>query len=297
MCNETWYGTLTTEAKAAIVDTQLTQDTWRWEGSGIPFKGTYTGINDTTGDPFTVNYTIYREENQHNINITRHCYALSVGEVLEYLGCTSMMNFSNTTLTKEAIWEMFYDQDTSPGESYIWLRSSCNHWDAYAMFLNGLDGNIAESCYNYYFQNRPAFKIDLSQIDFEIEGASAPVIAGGGYTVHLIIGTAWEPDWSDDTYIEFDGTRYSPASFSGDWTQIPGDFTICGGGRIFHDGVKELDAGYFNDVSEVVVSGAGVADMNQYKIGASGEWHDLLGDSDTITLTEDITLYFYSEVD
>lgn len=171
MCNETWYNTLSALAKNAIVDTQLTQDTWSWgdvSGKLAMYRGTYTGIDDVTHQPFTVKYELSKVTPQHTINITRHCYTLSVQEVLDYLYCSQVMTFDNTTLTKENIWEMFYGQTTSPGAHYIWLRDSCSHYDAYAMFLNGLDGNISESCYDYWFQNRPAFKLDLSKIPYEI---------------------------------------------------------------------------------------------------------------------------------
>ena len=156
-CNSTFYNSLSSSMKSAIVDKTFTQDSWQWDSS-VPTPSHYTGNYDSTTYYLTLVNPNYRSP------ITRHCYVLSVQDVLDYLDTKTSMGISDTTLTDTNIWKMFWNQTTSPDLVRLWLRSAYdgNSEMAFAAYAEGYLKRIYVTSSNTVV--RPAFQIDLSKI-------------------------------------------------------------------------------------------------------------------------------------
>lgn len=155
-CNNTFYSGLSAAMKSAIVDKTFTQDSWKWDSSE-PTKSHYTGKYGSTPYYLTLDNAAF------GTSITRHCYVLSIQDVLDYLGATTSMGTSDTTLTSTNIWKMFWNVTTSQSDN-IWLRSALS-----ALYYNAFDvrgdlGRIGHSRVSDTEAARPAFQIDLSKI-------------------------------------------------------------------------------------------------------------------------------------
>lgn len=159
-CNSTFYSGLSSAMKGAIVDKTFTQDSWN-RVTSVPTPSHYSG-KDTDGDLYylVLANAIYGE------SITRHCYCLSVQDVLDYLECTASMGTSDTTLTGTNVLQMFWNVTTTQGGNYIWLRSADSDDSTNAFTVDGNYGRLN----SYYVANayavRPAFQIDLSKIEW-----------------------------------------------------------------------------------------------------------------------------------
>lgn len=158
-CNSTFYSGLSAAMKSAIVDKTFTQDFWK-RASSAPTESHYTGKYNS--DP----YYLTLVNAAYGSSITRHCYCLSVQDVLDYLEATTSMGTSDTTLTDTNIWKMFWNGTTSQSTG-IWLRS--------AYYASGPDrafrviGSYGSLTYYYVdsaLVSRPAFQIDLSKISW-----------------------------------------------------------------------------------------------------------------------------------
>lgn len=159
--NETYYNTLTATAKAAIVDKTFTQDSWYIDDSGNPIYQAWKGTQSTL-------YQISLSSASFGNSITRHVYALSVQDVVDYLEATPQMTSENTTITMVNIMSAF-----SPSGFLIWLRTALAEQSNRACVMRGSGSSTAVGSitYNGVTQSlavRPAFQIDLSQIDFSI---------------------------------------------------------------------------------------------------------------------------------
>lgn len=98
--NVTWYNTLSTAMKNAIVDKTFTQDSWYENSSGSPV---YTGRYGSK-KPGSTNYTLSLANSAYRSAITRHVYALSIQDVLDYVLDTSI---TDGKLDNYNIWEMY----------------------------------------------------------------------------------------------------------------------------------------------------------------------------------------------
>lgn len=168
--NNTWYngGTyggvtfpgLTPTAKAAIVDKTFTQDSWNLDSTAPSYVGKYkSGNNEAT-------YNIKLANAQYESAITRHVYALSVQDVLDYLGASISDTSSNTKLTYTNIWQMFWNSSTSQND-LIWFSSASAGYSRDAMSVVGVYGYVGYGNADIYgYSVRPAFKIDLSKISW-----------------------------------------------------------------------------------------------------------------------------------
>lgn len=158
-CNSTFYSGLSAAMKSAIVDKTFTQDSWNWVSS-VPTPSHYTGKYGST----TYYLTLINPE--YKTVITRHCYVLSVQDVLDYLNATTGMGISDTTLTDTNLWMMFWNQTTSQNSANLWLRSARADTSVSAFTVYGSYGYLDFSNVNYAYAVRPAFQIDLSKIEF-----------------------------------------------------------------------------------------------------------------------------------
>ena len=162
--NTTWYNTLTSATKAAIVPENVVCDAWYWNSNGDP---DYTG---THGDsvPGTSNYTISKYSGG-TLNIgNRNVFALGVQDVIDYLNDSSVQVDTSAILRNVNIWKMFWNDEVSHSGKYPWLRSSyADHSDG-ARFVDGRNGNLGSDTVSDSFVVRPALNLNLNQIEFTI---------------------------------------------------------------------------------------------------------------------------------
>ena len=158
-CNNTFYSGLSAAMKSAIVDKTFTQDSWNWDTS-VPTEPHYTDKKGSSTSYFTLVNAAYGS------SITRHCYCLSVQDVLDYLEATTSMGTSDTTLTDTNIWKMFWNVTTSQKDRSIWLRSARSLWTTSVFVVFGYNGRLEGLYVDYTCEVRPAFQIDLSKIDW-----------------------------------------------------------------------------------------------------------------------------------
>ena len=149
--NTTYYATLSADAKAAIVDKTFRQDSWYRNTSGNPdYNGSYSG-----GSAYQVSLGNASFGNE----ISRHIYALSVQDIIDYLEVTTDMTSANSTLNMANLQEMF---NITSGN--IWLRSARANYSSYAMVVGGGGGAAGSASATGSYAARPAFQIDLSKI-------------------------------------------------------------------------------------------------------------------------------------
>ena len=161
-CNNTFYSGLSAAMKNAIVDKTFTQDSWTW-ASSVPTESHYTGKSGTN------TYYLTLANAAFGTSITRHCYCLSIQDVLDYLEATTSMGTSDTTLTDTNIWKLFWDATTSQDGKYIWLRSASSSGSLTAFNVTGDYRGLDRNYVNDTFSARPAFQIDLSKVEWTKE--------------------------------------------------------------------------------------------------------------------------------
>lgn len=156
LLNTTFYESLSTTAKAAIVDKTIYQDRWYYNSSsGNPLYNAVYTTNNTA-------YTISLENATYSNSLIRHIYSLSVQDIIDYLGATSSMTAQNTVLNYTNIRAMFNLNSSS--KVWVWLRSASPQGGE---FTADSDGRITYwSASTNTFQTRAAFQIDLSKIEW-----------------------------------------------------------------------------------------------------------------------------------
>lgn len=159
-CNSTFYSGLSASMKNAIVDKTFTQDSWS-RATSVPTPSHYTG-KDTDGDL----YYLTLVNAAYGTSITRHCYCLSVQDVLDYLECTTSMGTPDTTLTGTNVLQMFWNVTTTQSYKYIWLRSAYSDNSRSAFCVLGSRGSLNSNSVDFTRAVRPAFQIDFSKIEW-----------------------------------------------------------------------------------------------------------------------------------
>ena len=162
--NITWYNTLTSTAKAAIIPENVVCDAWYWGNSGDP---DYTG---TYGDsvPGTSNYTISKYTGG-TLNIgKRNVFALGVQDVIDYLDDSSVQVDTTAILRNVNIWKMFWNDEVSHSDKYLWLRSSMAGDSGSAWCTIGETGYLTRGTLLGTFIVRPVLNLDLSKIPYTI---------------------------------------------------------------------------------------------------------------------------------
>ena len=158
-CNNTFYSGLSAAIKSAIVDKTFTQDAWDF-GYSVPTASHYTGKNDSN-----TTYYVTLANAAFGTSITRHCYCLSIQDVLDYLEATTSMGISDTTLTATNVWQMFWNTTTSQN-TIIWSRSAKNLDPRTIIEFSGYSGGFGGSWVENSRAARPAFQIDLSKVEW-----------------------------------------------------------------------------------------------------------------------------------
>lgn len=162
--NTTWYNTLTSTTKAAIVPENVVCDAWYWDNTGDPdYTGTYG-----SSVPGTSNYTISKYAGG-TLNIgNRNVFALGVQDVIDYLNDSSVQVDTTAILRNVNIWKMFWNDEVSHSGKYLWLRSSRADSSRNAWYVIGNYGNLDRINVRNSNVVRPALNLNLNQIEFTI---------------------------------------------------------------------------------------------------------------------------------
>ena len=162
--NTTWYNTLTSTTKAAIVPENVVCDAWYWGSTGDPdYTGTYG-----TDVPGTSNYTISKYAGG-TLNIgNRNVFALGLQDVIDYLNDSSVQVDTTAILRNVNIWKMFWNDEVSHSSKYLWLRSSRAGNSSSAWYVYGFRGRLGYDYVDYSCVVRPALNLNLNQIEFSI---------------------------------------------------------------------------------------------------------------------------------
>lgn len=158
--SQTFYNSLSTTMQNAIIAKTFQQDSWYY-GSNSSAIAKYNGTYQTTN-----NYTLSLMSTTFGASISRKCYVLSCQDVIDYLEVTASMGSADTTLTSENVWRMFWNQTTSPGLTYPWLRSADSVNSSFAFYVYGNSGILNFNYVDRANAVRPAFQIDLSKVEF-----------------------------------------------------------------------------------------------------------------------------------
>ena len=162
--NTTWYNTLTSTAKAAIVPENVVCDAWYSNNTGDPdYTGTYG-----SSVPGTTNYTISKYSGG-TLNIgNRNVFALGVQDVIDYLNDSSVQVDTTAILRNVNIWKMFWNDEVSHSGKYPWLRSSSADNSGYAWSVYGNRGLLNYISVDSSNVVRPALNLNLNQIEFTV---------------------------------------------------------------------------------------------------------------------------------
>lgn len=165
--NTTWYNTLTSATKAAIVPESVICDAWYWSSGtarGDPvYKGTYG-----TAVPGTGNYSIGKYAGG-TLNIgNRNIFALGIQDVIDYLNDSNVQVDTSAILCNVNIWKMFWNDEVSHSIS-PWLRSSSATGSTQTWNVSGGSGYLGNRGVRPSAVVRPALNIDLSKIQFTVD--------------------------------------------------------------------------------------------------------------------------------
>lgn len=161
--NTTWYNTLSSTAKGAIVPENIVCDAWYRNDKGDPvYSGTYG-----TSVPGTGNYTISKYTGG-TLNIgNRNVFILGVQDVIDYLSDDSVKVDTTAILRNVNIWKMFWNDGSEYTNEAPLLRSSSANDYYSAWCVSGDYGSLlysgAPSRSNIV---RPALNLDLSKIEW-----------------------------------------------------------------------------------------------------------------------------------
>ena len=152
--NTTWYNTLSSTAKAALVSKNINQYTYT--DNSVYNQNAHASYADYS--------TKILNENVGN----RYIYALDVEDIEMYFGGTggSVNDKTPATFSKTDILQMFWNRTTTIGE-FVWLRSKKANGYGYGWSVKG-KGFVDYSIVNAFGKARGALQIDLSKIGFTI---------------------------------------------------------------------------------------------------------------------------------
>ena len=155
--NTTWYNTLSTEAKNAIVPENVVQYCYQYyDEPNTPNTPTYTY-------QYQFNWFDSDYENADNVgNVTvgeRNVFALDLKDIFDYFG--------KVCITSNELMTLFFNQTTTVSKC-PWLRSSDADASNYVWSVFGSSGYLR---YNNVLNSnvvRPALNIDLSKIEWYV---------------------------------------------------------------------------------------------------------------------------------
>lgn len=152
--NTTWYNTLTSTAKAAIVPESRTQYMYQYyDNPNTPNTPTYT---------YQYQYN-WSDSDYENANLTdsilignRNIFALDLKDIYDYFG--------KVCITSNELMELWTNQQYPVGIDW-WLSSAATSKEAVHL-ISCFSGNFVTRPITDSFAVRPAFNLDLSKINF-----------------------------------------------------------------------------------------------------------------------------------
>ena len=155
--NTTWYNTLSTEAKNAIVPENVVQYCYKYyDEPNTPNTPTYTY-------QYQYNWSDSNYENANNVgNVVvgnRNVFALDLKDIFDYFG--------KVCITSDELMTMFWNSTTKVSK-YPWLRSSRAGASNYAWFVFGDGGSLGGFNVNSLNVLRPALNLDMSKIQYTL---------------------------------------------------------------------------------------------------------------------------------
>lgn len=154
--NTTWYNTLTSTIKAAIVPESRTQYMYQYyDNPSTPNIPTYT---------YQYQYN-WSDLDYENANLTdsilignRNIFALDLKDIFDYFG--------KVCITSNELMELWTNQTSAVSDKYLWLSSANAALPGNAWRVYGAGGCLDTYVVVYASAVRPAFNLDLSKINF-----------------------------------------------------------------------------------------------------------------------------------
>ena len=155
--NTTWYNTLSTEAKNAIVPENVVQYCYQYyDEPNTPNIPTYTY-------QYQYDWDISDYENADNVgNVVvgnRNVFALDLKDIFDY--------FDKVCIISNELMTMFWNSTTKVSK-HLWLRSSSVDYSSYAWGVDGSSGSLNDTTVDNSFIVRPALNLDMSKIQYTI---------------------------------------------------------------------------------------------------------------------------------
>ena len=155
--NTTWYNTLSTEAKNAIVPENVVQYCYQYYNEpNTPNTPTYTYQYQYGGSDSDY-------ENANNVgNVTvgeRNVFALDLKDIFDY--------FDKVCITSDELMTIFWNS-TIKVSKHLWLRSSGADDSSYAWRVSGSGGRLYASGVDTSGVVRPSLNLNLNQVEFTI---------------------------------------------------------------------------------------------------------------------------------
>ena len=155
--NTTWYNTLTSAAKAAIVPENIVQHCYQYyDVPNTPNTPTYTY-------QYQYNWSDSDYENANDVgNVTvgnRNVFALDLKDIFDYIG--------KVCITSDELMTMFWNSTTTVSK-FPWLRSSFADYSSFAWSVYGGRGYLGSGDVGNSAVVRPALNLNLNQIEFSI---------------------------------------------------------------------------------------------------------------------------------
>ena len=155
--NTTWYNTLSTEAKNAIVPENVVQYCYKYyDEPNTPNTPTYTY-------QYQYNWSDSEYENANNVgNVVvgnRNVFALDLKDIFDYIG--------KVCITSDELMAMFWNSTTKVSK-YPWLRSSRAGFSNYAWYVSGANSDLERTDVSDSNVVRPALNLDMSKIQYTL---------------------------------------------------------------------------------------------------------------------------------
>lgn len=153
--NTTWYNTLSSDAKNAIVPENVVQYCYQYyDEPNTPNTPTYTY-------QYQYNWDNSDYENANNVgNITigeRNVFVLDLKDIFDYIG--------KVCITSDELMTMLWNSTTKVNK-YLWLRSSRAGGSLGAWFVRGLSGSLGGDAVTISRVVRPTLNLDMSKIEW-----------------------------------------------------------------------------------------------------------------------------------
>lgn len=154
--NTTWYNTLTSTVKAAIVPESRTQYMYQYyDKPNTPNTPTYT---------YQYQYN-WSDSDYENANLTdsilignRNIFALDLKDIFDYFG--------KVCITSNELMELWTNQTSAVSGNDWWLSSAAAVGPGYAWIVSDAFGRLCSGGVGDAGAVRPAFNLDLSKINF-----------------------------------------------------------------------------------------------------------------------------------